>query len=88
MFVSPLEVLKTRLQTQARGSSKYLGGIHIYSMLLPFAVCSCTGTKVLFTVQSAIHLNVTMQQNQCCVLHQPLLLVHNRSVALQVASSR
>lgn len=33
VFVSPLEVLKTRLQTQARGSAKYLGGIHIYGGL-------------------------------------------------------
>lgn len=33
VFVSPLEVLKTRLQTQARGSTKYLGGLHIYGQL-------------------------------------------------------
>lgn len=31
VFVSPLEVLKTRLQTQVKGQgTKYLGGIHIY----------------------------------------------------------
>lgn len=34
VFVSPLEVLKTRLQTQARGqAAKYTGGIHIYGGL-------------------------------------------------------
>ena len=91
VFVSPLEVLKTRLQTQARGSAKYLGGIHIYGMLPSFAVCSCTSTRALFIIQSVIHLNMTMQQNKvctCCVLHQALLLVHIRAVVLQVASSR
>lgn len=91
MFVSPLEVLKTRLQTQARGSTKYLGGIHIYGTLPFFPVCSCTSTKALFITQSIIHLNMTMQQNKhctCCVLHPALLLVRIKAVALQVASSR
>ena len=35
VFVSPLEVLKTRLQTQKvpkGGVPKYAGGIHIYGM--------------------------------------------------------
>ena len=51
VFVSPLEVLKTRLQTQVKGQgTKYLGGIHIYGtphlfvsppvMLLSFDVVS------------------------------------------------
>ena len=43
VFVSPLEVLKTRLQTQVKGQgTKYLGGVHIYgtvSQLLPLSVC-------------------------------------------------
>ena len=31
MFVSPLEVLKTRLQTQElKGPDRYQGGFHIY----------------------------------------------------------
>lgn len=35
VFVSPLEVLKTRLQTQVKGQgTKYLGGIHIYGTSL------------------------------------------------------
>lgn len=52
VFVSPLEVLKTRLQTQARGSAKYLGGVHIYGMLPSVAFCSYASTKALFITQS------------------------------------
>lgn len=91
VFVSPLEVLKTRLQTQARGSTKYLGGIHIYGMLPSCDVCSCTSTKALFIIPSVIYLNMTMQQNTdctCCILHQAPMLIHIRAVTFQVASSR
>ena len=41
VFVSPLEVLKTRLQTQVKGQgTKYLGGIHIYGVPLSAALPS------------------------------------------------
>lgn len=46
VFVSPLEVLKTRLQTQVKGQgTKYLGGVHIYGTVYSF--CSFLYTHLM-----------------------------------------
>ena len=72
VFVSPLEVLKTRLQTQARGSAKYLGGIHIYGMLPCFGIGSCTSTKTMFAhivfyvKHCCSYLIPELQHQSCC----------------------
>ena len=90
VFVSPLEVLKTRLQTQARGQgAKYVGGIHIYGT---HAACCfvCCSRSSLHAKQPQSPQTATAWSAH--ILHKPVWLLCSNIMThanlVQAVSSR
>ena len=74
MFVSPLEVLKTRLQTQElKGPDRYQGGFHIYGEGLPtpaINLCESHGWPCGWLKPSFVHVAARTAPILCCRIRQ------------------